>query len=48
MNNTVKLKRILTDRHEMMYIVYPAGYDYGRGFSSLKLAFDFIRAFNNF
>jgi hypothetical protein len=27
-----------------MFVVYPKGYDYGRGFSTLENAFAFMRA----
>jgi hypothetical protein len=41
LKNNMKFKLQYSDHK---YIVYPSGYDYGRGFSTLQLAFDYINS----
>ncbi len=39
---TFKIKRIQNEQGQMIWCVYPKGYDYGRGFSTLEKAFDYM------
>lgn len=42
-----RLIRIINDQKQIIFVVYPKGYDFGRGFSTLGLAFDYIKAVLN-
>jgi hypothetical protein len=39
-----KLQKTKTELGQTVFIVYPRGYDHSRGFSTLALAFDYMRA----
>lgn len=37
-----KLQKTKSETGQAVFIVYPKNYDYGRGFSSLQKAFDYM------
>lgn len=39
-----RLQKTKTELGQGVFIVYPKGYDYGRGFSTIEGAFDYIKS----